>query len=252
MLTFSKVRHLIGLKGNFEIADEKEYVAVATLQKLQSIPQLIFSNLPEIVEQQQFIFDSLWDKAIPAEQRITEIEEGIIPQITTIIYDYGEAIKKEFETIRKAKEEIQIMHSTLNAFNIQEHGGTRNLLENMAEHNNELSIRILTPLDSINQPLSIHSLRKYHNIQIQDIAPSISIKIKTLTVDRKKSMIMELKHPIEGNIPAVAGFSIYSNSESTVSSYASIFEVPNNQSILFEQLRQDDKIKSEFINAGRS
>src|SRR5215212_6216094 len=27
MLTFSKVRHLNGLKGNFEIADEKEYVA---------------------------------------------------------------------------------------------------------------------------------------------------------------------------------------------------------------------------------
>ena len=88
----------------------------------------------------------------------------------------------------------------------------------------------------------------YHNIQIQDIAPSISIKIKTLTVDRKESMIMELKHPIEGNIPAATGFSIYSNSESTVSSYASIFEVLYNQSILFEQLRQDDNIKSEFIN----
>jgi two-component system, OmpR family, sensor histidine kinase VicK len=249
MLTFSKVRHLDGLKGNFEIADEKEYVAVATLQKLQSIPQLIFSNLPEIVEQQQFIFDNFWDKAIPAEQRITEIEEGIVPQITTIISDYGEAMRKEFEMIRKSKEEIQIMHSTLNAFYIQEHSGTLDLLKNMAEHNNELSIRILTPLDSsINQSLSISSLRKYPNIQIQDIAPSISIKIKTLTVDRKESMIMELKHPIEGNIPFATGFSIYSNSESTVSSYASIFEVLYNQSILFEQLRQDDNIKSEFIN----
>ena len=50
MLTFSKVRHLNGLRGNFEIADEKEYVAVASLQKSRSIPQLIFSNLPEIVE----------------------------------------------------------------------------------------------------------------------------------------------------------------------------------------------------------
>ena len=137
-----------GLKGNFEIADEKEYVAVATLQKLQSIPQLIFSNLPEIVEQQQFIFDIFWDKAMPAEQRITEIEEGIVPQITAIISDYGEAMRKEFEMIRKAKEEIQIMYSTLNAFYMQEHSGTLNLLKNMAEHNNELSIRILTPLDS--------------------------------------------------------------------------------------------------------
>ena len=69
ILTFSEIRHLDGLKGNFEVADEKEYVAVATLYKAQSIPQLIFSNLPEIVEHQQFIFDSFWDRAIPAETK---------------------------------------------------------------------------------------------------------------------------------------------------------------------------------------
>jgi signal transduction histidine kinase len=250
MLTFSKVRHLDGLKGNFEVADEKEYVAVATLQKLRPIPQLIFSNLPEIVEQQQFIFDTFWNKAIPAEQRIKEIEEGIAPQITTIISDHEEVMRREFEMIRKAKKEIQIMYSTVNAFYIQEHSGTLSLLKDMAEQNNELRIRILTPLDSsIKQSLSVSSLRKYHNIQIQDIAPSISIKIKTLIVDRKESMIMEFKHPIEDNISAAAtGFSIYSNSESTVTSYTSIFEVLYNQSILFGQLKQDDNIKSDFIN----
>ncbi len=41
MLTFSEIRHLDGLKGNFEVSDEKEYVAVATLYKGQPIPQLI-------------------------------------------------------------------------------------------------------------------------------------------------------------------------------------------------------------------
>ena len=249
MLTFSKVRHLNGLKGNFEIADEKEYVAVASLQKSRSLPLLIFSNLPEIVEQQQFIFDSFWNKATPAEQRIKEIEEGIVPQITTIISDYEQVMRMEFEMIRKAKKEIQIMYSTVNAFYIQEHSGTLNLLKDMAEHNNELNIRILTPLDSsIKQSMSIRSLRECHNIHIQDIAPSISIKIKTLIVDRKESMIMEFIHPIEDNISTATGFSIYSNSESTVSSYSSIFEVLYNQSILFEQLRQEDNIKSEFIN----
>ncbi|WP_458721168.1 hypothetical protein [Candidatus Nitrosocosmicus sp. R] len=55
------------MKGNFEISDEKEYVGVATLKKAQPISQLIFSNVPEIVEQQQFVFDSFWEKSIPAE-----------------------------------------------------------------------------------------------------------------------------------------------------------------------------------------
>ena len=46
MLEFSEIRHLKGMKGNFEVADQKEYVAVATLYKTQPIPQLIFSNVP--------------------------------------------------------------------------------------------------------------------------------------------------------------------------------------------------------------
>ncbi len=52
----------------------------------------------------------------------------------------------------------------------------------------------------------------------------------------------------EEKVTASIGFSIYSNSEPTVLSYASIFEVLYNQSILFQQLKQEDNIKSEFIN----
>ena len=93
MLTFSEIRHLDGIKGNFEVSDEKEYVAVATLKKAQPIPQLIFSNVPEVVEQQQFVFDSFWERAIPAEQKLKEIEKGIIHPITTVFSDYKDAEK---------------------------------------------------------------------------------------------------------------------------------------------------------------
>ena len=85
------------MKGNFEVSDEKEYVAVATLNKAQPIPQLIFSNVPEIVEQQQFVFDSFWDKGIPSAERIREIEKGIVSPVTTILNDYKKSEKKEFE-----------------------------------------------------------------------------------------------------------------------------------------------------------
>ena len=250
LITFSEIRHLDGLKVNFEVADEKEYVAVATLHKTQSMPQLIFSNLPEIVEQQQFIFDSFWNRAIPAEQKIKEIEEGVVPPITIVFSDYKAAFEKEFDMIKNATKEIQILYSTVNAFHLQAHSSILQLLKNMAAQNNNLKIRILTPIDSsIKQFLSLHFLDKYHsNIQIQDIAPSFNIKIKTLVVDRKESLIMELKHMRTEKVNASIGFSIYSNSEPTVLSYASIFEVLYNQSTLFEQLKQEDNIKSEFIN----
>ena len=40
-----ELRHLSGIKGNFELCDKKEYVATATLQKAQPIDELIYSNV---------------------------------------------------------------------------------------------------------------------------------------------------------------------------------------------------------------
>ena len=250
MLTFSEIRHLDGMKGNFEVADQREYVAVATLQEAQPIPQLLFSNLPEVVEQQQFVFDSFWSRAVPAEHRIKEIEDGIAVPVSIVFSDFKDAVQKEFEMIRRAKREIQIMYSTVNAFHLQEKGGTLQLLQEMVERNDGLKINILMPIDnSIRESPSLKLLTRYrHNIQIQDIAPSIGIKVKTLVVDRKESLVMELIHTREEVATAAIGFSIYSNSEPTVLSYSSIFEVLYDQSVLFEQLDQNDKIKSDFIN----
>ncbi|HYF99855.1 MAG TPA: HAMP domain-containing sensor histidine kinase [Candidatus Saccharimonadales bacterium] len=251
MLTFSEIRHLEGMKGNFEVADGKEYVAVAVVHEAQPLPTLIFSNVPEIVEQQQFVFDSFWDKAIPAEQKIAQIEKGVISSVTTLFNDYKQAEDKEFEMIKTASKEIQIIYSTANAFHLQEKTGTLELLKQMADENRNLRISILVPLDfSIKNSLSLQLLNKTinKNIQIQDIAPSIDIKIKSLVVDRHESLIMELKHLENERLTASIGFSIYSNSLPIVLSFASIFEVIYNQSVLFEQLKHEGDLKDEFIN----
>ena len=252
MLTFSEIRHLNGIKGNFEVADEKEYVAVARLQQAQPIPHLILSNIPEIVEQQQFIFDILWNKAIPAEQVIKEIEQGLAIPETIIFSNYKDAFEKEMEMIKKATKEIQIIYSTTNAFFLQEKGGTLQLLKEIVSRNNKLNINILLPIDSsIRKSLSFHLLTNSNinnNIHFQDIAPSVNIKIKTLVIDKKEALVIELKHEREEKATALIGFSFYSNSESIVLSYASIFEVLYNQSVHFQQLKDEENIKNEFIN----
>ena len=40
-------------------------------------PQSIMSTIKAFVDQQQYIFEMMWDKAIPAKQRIKEIEQGL-------------------------------------------------------------------------------------------------------------------------------------------------------------------------------
>jgi two-component system, OmpR family, sensor histidine kinase VicK len=73
-----ELRHLDGIKGNFMIS-ECEYAAPTTSHETTNpASTIIFSNVKEIVEQQQYVFDTFWNKAIPAKLRIREIEEGSV------------------------------------------------------------------------------------------------------------------------------------------------------------------------------
>ena len=65
LLKFAKeIRHLDGIRANFSVS-ETEYMASATLQEeeqQQPIPQVIYSNVKDLVEQQKYVFESLWNK----------------------------------------------------------------------------------------------------------------------------------------------------------------------------------------------
>ena len=51
---------------------------------------MIYFNVRELVEHQQYVFDTLWNKSIASEEKIREIEEGIQPHIIEIIRDTHE------------------------------------------------------------------------------------------------------------------------------------------------------------------
>ena len=123
----------------------------------------------------------------------------------------------------------------------------------MSDQKENLKISMLVPIDStVKKSLSLALLTNTinNNIQIQDIAPSIDIKIKSLVVDKKDCLIMEIKNleEEEGKTNPLIGFSIYSNSIPTVLSYSSIFEMIYNQSILAQELKHEGEIKDDFIN----
>jgi len=45
----------------------------------QPLSHAIVSNAKALVEARRYLFETLWNKAIPAEEKIKEIEEGIKP-----------------------------------------------------------------------------------------------------------------------------------------------------------------------------
>ena len=104
------------IKGNFGIADGKIYGANALSSESQVPPRLITSNMRTFVDQQQYLFNMLWKKSIPAKDRIREIEEGIERQIIETILDPAHTLMLGLELIESAKDEVLIIFSSANAF----------------------------------------------------------------------------------------------------------------------------------------
>ena len=79
MSIVSELRHLDGIKGNFMISEIECLAPIVSFEKGKVAARIIYSNVKEIVEQHEYMFDTLWNKAISAEYRIKEIEEGTDP-----------------------------------------------------------------------------------------------------------------------------------------------------------------------------
>src|SRR6185312_5214234 len=232
----------------------------------------------EIVEQEQFVFDTLWDKAIPFLVRIKEIEEGIKPEVIEIIADPKVALETEYRLLKSAKQEVQIIFSTINTFLLQERQlGITKILSNLSKQG--VRTRILTPMDIDVKELTSNLKKQYEQeknqkkqanknnnnnnnnadicsaIDIQEIAPSSSINAKIIIVDKQDSLAMEIKDGTRDDLYNTIGLTTYSNSKSTIASYCAIVENLYEQNQLYMQLRDayqrvenTNSMQREFIN----
>jgi two-component system, OmpR family, sensor histidine kinase VicK len=266
-----EIRHMDKIEANFGL-NEIEYLGSITLQGEETL-QATYSNVKEVVEQQQFIFNALWSKAIPAEQKIREIEEGIKPEVIETISNPFEIQKLAFELIKSATDEILIIFSTANAFHRQERTGMIKLLKEAAEHG--VKVRILTPMDDLLKEVvqkligGWQEQQNQQRIDIRFIGRFSQTKIRILVVDKVSSLVVELKDDTKQISYEAMGLATYSNSKSTVISYVSIFETLWMQTELYEQLVESnnqlaqayeqletaneqlkvhDKMQKEFIN----
>ncbi|HEU0143650.1 MAG TPA: hypothetical protein VFQ47_02585, partial [Nitrososphaera sp.] len=94
MKLVDELRHLDGIKGGMAVS-ESEYMATTVLEESKPLTEVIYSNVKEVVEQGQYIFDTLWRSAISAEQKIKEIEEGRVTRYETRIIENPDEVIKE-------------------------------------------------------------------------------------------------------------------------------------------------------------
>ncbi len=274
MMSFAEeIRHIDGIIGAFGVS-ERDYLSADT-SPLGTVPQqAIYSTSKVFVQQQQYFFDTLWKNAIPAEQKIQEIEKGIKSAKIETIADPYEIQTKYIHLLEKATSEILLIFPSSNSMQRQHHLGVFQILKEKVNQDDNLKIRIIFPsLPLLPLPLSNESLKeklkekinlefellnsnKYkNNIFVRNMDISLSTKSTILVVDRKESLVMEVKNDLKDKFSESVGFGTYSNSSATVISYVSIFENLWKQSELYQQLKDaneklkvQDMMQKDFIN----
>jgi signal transduction histidine kinase len=88
------LRHLEGVKSSFVISEREFAVDLSLPHPTLPATRLLYSNSKELLEQEAQLFETLWSKAIPASQRIKEIEEGRPRYETRVLRDPYEILQE--------------------------------------------------------------------------------------------------------------------------------------------------------------
>jgi len=225
LMNLMELRHLDGLRGYLVIEDGEIFISHAFGDEAKLVPHMVISTVNVLVEQQQYFFELLWSKAIPAKQRIKEVEEGAKREFVETIRDPSEIQKLGFDLIKASEEEILIIFSTANAFHRQIRGEVLKLLKEAAARG--VKVRILVPMDKKIIRDEIAKQLQNLGIDIRDNKKSMLAKVTTLVVDNALSLTVELKEDSKETSEdeeEVIGLATYSNSGSIVLTYVSIFE----------------------------
>ena len=213
------------------------------------------ANLKNFMGTSQFIADPFWDRTIPTEEEINEINQEINKPDIRVIDNREEALKISMQLIKAAKNEILLLFSSANAFyrRIVMADGL-DVMREILQSDQEVKIRILTPFDEKISDL-VHNLKNSLKIDIKYLAEPLQLKVTIVVVDRTQSMAVELVNDnVDSSIDAM-GLSTYSNSKSTVLYYVSIFEslwkqadIYKKAEDLYDQLKHKNETQREFLN----
>jgi two-component system sensor histidine kinase VicK len=143
LLRYVDLRHIAGIKSNFGFNERELTATTVEMRANELIPQMLYSNSRSIVEQQRYIFALLWNNAIPAEAKISELEGGLEPEETRLISDMNEATKIRDRAIEESKEEILMILPFESSF-LRGKEGLQKISKRQQEHP-QLKVRVLAP-----------------------------------------------------------------------------------------------------------
>jgi hypothetical protein len=228
LMKTAEFRHMEEIKGNYSIVDDKDYQATASVIEGEGPTESVLSTARAFVEQQQFVFDMLWKKAIPAKQRFREIEEGSKREFIDTVQDKDEIQNIISKMLSIATDEIDMVFPTKKSFYEFEKDNFFRILDVKVSDNAGMQIKILSECDSNETGNTEKIVSKYQNLKFLFMDKKVPSKVLIIITDKEYALAVELKDNQigQGNDDEnnEMGLAIYSNSKYTVLSYDSIFE----------------------------
>ena len=239
------VRHVEGIKANFAVRNN-DYIGIATSNaEIQSSIQshIIYSNVKGIIDQQQYLFNSLWDKSIPAEQRIEEIERGVQAEFFEIINDTKRISEILIDLAKSVVNEVVLLLPNDRALiRIDRLGVVDSLLE--ASRNGAV-IKIICPLSEENKPIQKKIFNASPNVKLIDGSNS---QHGLYIIDSIKFLRVELVKPEAESFLDAIGFAIYSNNKRSADLYRWMFELLWNERVINLESKKANRMQKEFMN----
>jgi two-component system, OmpR family, sensor histidine kinase VicK len=176
------------------------------------------------------------------------------PANIEVIRNTRESIKRSFDLVQSARDEVLRIFSSITAFRRQVRLGVLHLFKESIERG--VKVRVLIPADcqQITQIINEVNL-VLPDLSIRCVDKSLQNTIGILVIDRKESLIVETKDDTKDSSYEAAGLGAYYDSKPISLSYASIFDSLWKQAELYEklnetyeQLKIHSKMQKEFLD----
>lgn len=228
------LRHIDNITHTFGIS-ERHYLS-SNLHDNPRLAEGMFSNVKWFVREQQYLFESLWKRAIPAKQRFKEIEEGSKREFIETIRDPLEILELVPQIMSSAYEDIMIIVPAMNTIKQFKTEGFSQLIKEQI-NKNDVHVKLLLKKDQTDDPdvmssfaIDIQAYVDKHdadslqqNLELQHLE-DLDSEMLTIIIDREKILSIEMRDDSAVKFIDSIGLATYSNSLPTVMSYISIFE----------------------------
>jgi signal transduction histidine kinase len=247
---------------SFGVSDKEIAATIEKMEGGRMVQSLLLSNEPAYVNHFKTIFEELWKNGIDGEDRIKDIDAGADLADIEVIHSSSRVRVLYLDLVKSARNEVLLVFPTTGSFIRQEKMGIiQSCTEAVKEHS--LNVRILMPPDKSTEQMVQNLKQNYPTyINIRYIEEATGTKGTILVVDRKHSLVMELRDDSKRTFDEAIGLSTYSNSKAGVLSYVAIFEKLWQQTELYqkvketneqlakanEELKQVSRLKDDFIN----